>query len=241
MASPAGSEAKGSRARERNKRQTKRLTTRQSSRFSLRRHRHGRRGRRGERRLAVHRPDAPRRLDAGAGLGRSRVASLTPGMSLTVKWRGKPVVMRNRTDKEMKDGEAVNARRSQGSDRPQRQSAGRRAGDRRQPHRAGQGKLDGDGRGLHASRLHSARPAGRIRRLVLPVPRLAIRHGRPHPQRPGAREHGRSRYSSSFPTPRSGSVEAGDITMSEWTLDLYAQDRHRTLVRRAHAAAAAGL
>ena len=35
------------------------------------------------------------------------VASLTPGMSLIVKWRGKPVVVRNRTEKEMKDGEAV--------------------------------------------------------------------------------------------------------------------------------------
>ncbi|MBZ9699447.1 MULTISPECIES: ubiquinol-cytochrome c reductase iron-sulfur subunit [unclassified Mesorhizobium] len=36
------------------------------------------------------------------------VSSLTPGMSLIVKWRGKPVVVRNRTEKEMKDGEAVN-------------------------------------------------------------------------------------------------------------------------------------
>jgi ubiquinol-cytochrome c reductase iron-sulfur subunit len=35
------------------------------------------------------------------------VASLTPGMSLIVKWRGKPVVVRNRTEQEMKDGEAV--------------------------------------------------------------------------------------------------------------------------------------
>ena len=35
------------------------------------------------------------------------VSSLTPGMSLIVKWRGKPVVVRNRTEKEMKDGEAV--------------------------------------------------------------------------------------------------------------------------------------
>jgi len=36
------------------------------------------------------------------------VSSLTPGMSLIVKWRGKPVVVRNRTEQEMKDGEAVN-------------------------------------------------------------------------------------------------------------------------------------
>ncbi|MDX8522120.1 ubiquinol-cytochrome c reductase iron-sulfur subunit [Mesorhizobium dulcispinae] len=35
------------------------------------------------------------------------VSSLQPGSSLIVKWRGKPVVVRNRTEKEMKDGEAV--------------------------------------------------------------------------------------------------------------------------------------
>lgn len=33
------------------------------------------------------------------------VASLTQGASVVVKWRGKPVVVRYRTDKEMKDGE----------------------------------------------------------------------------------------------------------------------------------------
>ena len=32
--------------------------------------------------------------------------------------------------------------------------------------------------------------SGRIRRLVLPVPRLGLRHLRPHPQRPGAEEPG---------------------------------------------------
>jgi len=35
------------------------------------------------------------------------VASLTPGSSLIVKWRGKPVVMRNRTPEEIKSGEDV--------------------------------------------------------------------------------------------------------------------------------------
>ena len=35
------------------------------------------------------------------------VSSLQPGSSLVVKWRGKPVVVRNRTEKVMKDGEAV--------------------------------------------------------------------------------------------------------------------------------------
>ncbi|PWV97583.1 ubiquinol-cytochrome c reductase iron-sulfur subunit [Hoeflea marina] len=35
------------------------------------------------------------------------VASLEPGMSLTVKWRGKPVFIRNRTDKEIEEAKAV--------------------------------------------------------------------------------------------------------------------------------------
>lgn len=35
------------------------------------------------------------------------VSALEPGMSLTVKWRGKPVFVRNRTDKEVEDAKAV--------------------------------------------------------------------------------------------------------------------------------------
>src|SRR5690606_8759364 len=35
------------------------------------------------------------------------VASLDPGMSLTVKWRGKPVFIRNRTDAEVAEAQAV--------------------------------------------------------------------------------------------------------------------------------------
>jgi ubiquinol-cytochrome c reductase iron-sulfur subunit len=35
------------------------------------------------------------------------VSSLQPGMSLTVKWRGKPVFIRNRTDEEVKEASAV--------------------------------------------------------------------------------------------------------------------------------------
>jgi ubiquinol-cytochrome c reductase iron-sulfur subunit len=35
------------------------------------------------------------------------VASIQPGQSLTVKWRGKPVFIRNRTDKEIAEAKAV--------------------------------------------------------------------------------------------------------------------------------------
>ncbi|MGV1823868.1 MULTISPECIES: ubiquinol-cytochrome c reductase iron-sulfur subunit [Rhizobium/Agrobacterium group] len=35
------------------------------------------------------------------------VSALQPGMSLTVKWRGKPVFIRNRTDKEVEEAKGV--------------------------------------------------------------------------------------------------------------------------------------
>ncbi len=35
------------------------------------------------------------------------VSSIEPGMSVTVKWRGKPVFIRNRTDKEIEEAKAV--------------------------------------------------------------------------------------------------------------------------------------
>jgi len=47
--------------------------------------------------MAVYRPDAPRRF----------VASLAEGASLTVKWRGKPVFIRNRTAKEIEDAKTT--------------------------------------------------------------------------------------------------------------------------------------
>ena len=35
------------------------------------------------------------------------ISSLTPGMSLTAKWRGKPIFIRNRTEKEIADANAA--------------------------------------------------------------------------------------------------------------------------------------
>jgi ubiquinol-cytochrome c reductase iron-sulfur subunit len=35
------------------------------------------------------------------------ISSVEPGMSLTVKWRGKPVFIRNRTEKEIEEAKAV--------------------------------------------------------------------------------------------------------------------------------------
>ncbi|CAM5341257.1 Ubiquinol-cytochrome c reductase iron-sulfur subunit [Mycolicibacterium aubagnense] len=49
-------------------------------------------------------PDASTRALASVEVD---VASLTPGMSLTVKWRGKPVFIRNRTPEEVKAAQDV--------------------------------------------------------------------------------------------------------------------------------------
>ena len=99
-------------------------------------------------------------------------------------------MVRNRTEKEMKDGEAVNL------------------ADLKDPI-ARNANLPSDAPATDANRTAPGKeawmvmvqvcthlgciPLGqarRFRRLVLPVPRLAIRYRRPHPQRPGAGEHG---------------------------------------------------
>src|SRR3984893_15050140 len=46
--------------------------------------------------------------------------------------------------------------------------------------------MAGRHRNLHASRLHSAAASGQLRRLVLSLPRLAVRFGGPYPARAGA-------------------------------------------------------
>ncbi len=43
------------------------------------------------------------------------VSSIEPGQAITVKWRGKPVFIRNRTDKEVEEANAVALDRSEGS------------------------------------------------------------------------------------------------------------------------------
>ena len=50
------------------------------------------------------RPDASTRALSAVEVD---VAALEPGMSLTVKWRGKPVFVRNRTPEEIETGKAV--------------------------------------------------------------------------------------------------------------------------------------
>ena len=49
-------------------------------------------------------PDAATRALASIEVD---VSSIEPGQAITVKWRGKPVFIRNRTDKEVEEGKAV--------------------------------------------------------------------------------------------------------------------------------------
>ncbi len=88
------------------------------------------------------------------------IASLNAGESVTVKWRGKPVVVRNRTAEEIEAAKTTPLGDLKRPARPQRQPARRRRGDRREPRRRRQGELVRDGQCLHPSRLHPARPGG---------------------------------------------------------------------------------
>lgn len=49
-------------------------------------------------------PDASTRALASVEVD---IAAVQPGQAITVMWRGKPVVIRNRTDKEIEEGKAV--------------------------------------------------------------------------------------------------------------------------------------
>ena len=67
------------------------------------------------------------------------VSRCSRGMSLTVKWRGKPVFIRNRTPEEIEAAKAVPLSDLKDPVGAQRQPAGRRRGDRRD-RSAGEGK-----------------------------------------------------------------------------------------------------
>ncbi len=67
-------------------------------------------------------PDASTRALASIEVD---VSSIEEGQAITVKWRGKPVFIRNRTAEGDRGGEGRAARRTEGSGRAQRQSASR--------------------------------------------------------------------------------------------------------------------
>ena len=103
------------------------------------------------------------------------LAPIADGQIVKVFWRSKPIFICHRSKKEI--DEAQRGQLAHSLPDPQPDSARVQAGPR---------PVAGRDRHLHPSRLHSARAPGRLRRLVLSLPRLAIRHLRPHPAGPGA-------------------------------------------------------
>ena len=92
-----------------------------------------------------------------------------------------------------------------GAQRPAQQPA--RSAGRQGPRQAGQGRVARPDRHLHPSRLHPARASGRLRRLVLPVPRLACTTPRAASGRGRLRRTCRCPPINSSPIPRSGSAK----------------------------------
>jgi len=100
------------------------------------------------------------------------------GQRVVVKWRGKPVFVSHRTDQEIQEAEAVplNELRDPQADQARAQKAP---------------WLIVVGVCTHLGCVPLGTKEGeprRLWRLVLPLPRLALRHRRPHPQRPGTFE-----------------------------------------------------
>ena len=128
--------------------------------------------------------------DASTQAAASIEVDLSPvkeGQAITVLWRGKPVFVRNRTKEEIT--KALEVKIADLIDTSARNDAlpEKTPATDAQPHQEGQGELAGAGRHLHASGLHPQGPVdrrrqGRLRRLVLPLPRLALRYVGPHPQ-----------------------------------------------------------
>jgi ubiquinol-cytochrome c reductase iron-sulfur subunit len=167
------------------------------------------------------------------------VASLEPGLSLVVKWRGKPVFIRNRTPEEieaakdvpldeLKDPVARNANLPADADAT---DADRVASKDKE------NWLVMIGVCTHLGCIPLGQQ-GRFRRLVLPLPRLALRHGRPHPQRPGAGKPSSSAGKLHVGHQDQDRLRRGHLSMSGGHSTYDAEIRPRTLDRCAHAAAA---
>jgi ubiquinol-cytochrome c reductase iron-sulfur subunit len=120
------------------------------------------------------------------------ISGVVTGTQLTVNWLGKPVFIRHRTEEEIEAARAVPLDDLVDQD-ARNANLAEADGDRRKPlarrgreHR----RVAGPDRCLHPSGLRAdRRRRRRFRRLVLPLPRLALRRGGPHPQRARAPEN----------------------------------------------------
>ncbi len=95
------------------------------------------------------------------------LAPIGEGKAITLKWRGKPIFVRHRTAEEI-----ASAKKDDAAALPDKQADAARV--RAFPGQ-GAGAVDRRLRQLHPSWLRADRLFGRLQRLVLPVPRLALR------------------------------------------------------------------
>ena len=179
--------------------------------------------------VAVHRSDEPGRRRSALASIEVDLSPVKEGQAITVKWRGKPVFIRNRTKKEIEEAAKVAARicRTTG---PQRQAAERRPPtDANRVKKGKENWLVMIGICTHLGCIPKGQAMGeqgRLRRLVLPVPRLAVRHRRAASAKARRRETSRCRHTRSSPTPRSRSAEE-PARHGGARIDLRAEDRHR--------------
>ena len=122
--------------------------------------------------VAQMNPDAST-IAAGAPI-EVDLAPIAEGQVIKVFWRGKPIFINHRTKKQIEEAQNVNV-----ASLPDPQPDSARV---KPKHDA----VAGADRHLHPSRLHPDRASGPLQRLFLPLPRLGLRHLRPHPERPGA-------------------------------------------------------
>ena len=133
------------------------------------------------------------------------ISSIAVGGQAVFNWRGHPLFVRRRTPKEIEELKAVNiadlpdplARNANLPDDAQATDADRAAKD---APKVADPRWCLHASRLHADRVHATGAAGRIRRLALPLPWLAVRHCRPHPQRACAAEPAVPPYAFLTPT-----------------------------------------
>ncbi len=144
------------------------------------------------------------------------LSAIQPGQQVVVKWRGHPLFVRRRTPAEIAEAKAVDvsslpdplARNANLPDSAPATDANRAI----KPEWL---VLVGVCTHLGCTpTVSTPQCRRRLWRLALPLPRLAIRHRRPHPQRSGAAESGRCRLMPSCQTPASRSVEENNNVRS---------------------------
>ena len=129
------------------------------------------------------------------------LAPIAEGQEITLKWRGNPVFIRHRTAKEIELAKAVKMEELIDTDaRSANVKEGDPATDENRVVGGKEGFLVMMGVCTHLGCVPignegdygGGRRPRQVRRLVLPLPRLPLRYGGPHPQRPGARKPARA-------------------------------------------------